>query len=131
MTEIVVLERDLFFVTKVRATLAAAGYACAVAKNAEDLAARLATEPHPALALIHFGAPGVEWERGIQLARSANVPVLAYGSHVDLAAQAAARAAGATRVIANSKLAADLPGQVAQTLARVSHATPATAEDEA
>jgi DNA-binding response OmpR family regulator len=116
MTEMVLLERDLFFVAKVRATLTAAGFACAVAKSADDLAARLAAEPRPALALIHFGAPGVEWERGITLAHAAGVPVLAYGSHVDLAAQATARAAGATRVIANSKLAADLPGQVARTL---------------
>jgi DNA-binding response OmpR family regulator len=124
MTEILLLERDLFFVAKVRATLAAAGYACAVASSADALAARLAAEPHPALALIHFGAPGMEWERGIMLARAAGVPVLAYGSHVDLAAQTAARAAGATRVIANSKLAADLPGQVAQTLARASLSPP-------
>jgi hypothetical protein len=40
------------------------------------------------------------------------VPVIAFGSHVDLETQAEARKAGATRVIANSKLAMDLPGAV-------------------
>jgi hypothetical protein len=44
------------------------------------------------------------------------VPVIAFGSHVDLETQAEARKAGATRVIANSKLAADLPGIVQRAL---------------
>ncbi len=51
------------------------------------------------------------------------MPVIAFGSHVDLETQAEARKAGATRVIANSKLAADLPGIVERALRTAPHAT--------
>ncbi|MBA3823673.1 MAG: hypothetical protein H0X24_07195 [Ktedonobacterales bacterium] len=118
MTDVVVLERDLFFVAKIRETLKAAERGCQVVKTADDLAARLATEPRPAAALVHFGAAGVDWASAIRAAKAAGVPVLAYGSHVDIADQSAARAAGATRVIANSKLAGDLVGQIDATIAR-------------
>jgi hypothetical protein len=60
----------------------------------------------------------LDWQAAIQCAHAAAIPVLAYGSHVDIAAQTEARAAGATRVIPNSKLAADVPGQIERTLAR-------------
>jgi DNA-binding NtrC family response regulator len=119
MTDVLLLERDLFFVAKVRETLKAAGRACQVAKTAEDFTARLTTEPRPVAALVHFGAAGIDWATAIGAARDAGVPVLAYGSHIDIANQTTARAAGATRVIANSKLAGDLVGQIDQTIARV------------
>ena len=45
---------------------------------------------------------------------TAQVPVVAFGPHLDEAARAAARAAGADAVVANSKLALDLPGLVAR-----------------
>jgi uncharacterized protein YidB (DUF937 family) len=48
----------------------------------------------------------------IAQAKAAQVPTLAFGSHVDLEAQQAARRAGADRVISNSKLAKDLPAIV-------------------
>lgn len=119
MTDVVVLDRDLFFTTKIQATLRAAERGCQVVKSADDLAERLAQEPLPALVLVHCGAAGVAWEHGIALARAAGVPVLAYGSHVDIAAQTQARAAGATRVIANSKLAGDLIGQIDRTIGQI------------
>ena len=119
MTDVVVLERDLFFATKIRATLQAAGRGCVVVKSADDLAARVAQEPAPALVLVHYGAAGVDWARGITLARATGVPVLAYGAHVDIAAQSQARAAGATRVIANSKLAGDLLSQIDRTIGQI------------
>ena len=114
-----VLERDLFFVVKIRETLTSAGYTVSVAKTADDLRARLAADtPLPAIVLVHFGVPQVEWQAAIAATVAMGVPVLAYGQHVDIAGQQAARAAGATRVIANSKLSADLPGQVERTIAR-------------
>ncbi len=119
MTDILLLERDLFFVAKVRETLKAAGRGCQVVKTTEDFATCIAAEPRPAAALVHFGAAGLDWAAAIRAARAAGVPVLAYGSHVDIADQTAARAAGATRVISNSKLAGDLIGQIDQTIARV------------
>lgn len=118
MIEVLLLERDLFFVAKVRETLKAAGHGCQVAKTAEDFAARLVKNPPPSAALVHFGAAGVDWVGAVGAAKAAGVPVLAYGSHVDIADQTAARAAGATRVIANSKLAGDLVRQIEATIAR-------------
>jgi DNA-binding NtrC family response regulator len=119
MTDVVALERDLFFASKIRATLQAVGRDCQVVRSADDLAERLARPPLPALVMVHCGAAGVDWLRGITLAREAGVPVLAYGAHVDIAAQSQARAAGATRVIANSKLAGDLLGQIDRTIGQI------------
>jgi DNA-binding response OmpR family regulator len=118
MTDILLLERDLFFVAKVREMLKQAGRACLVVKTVEDFAAHLADAPRPVAALVHFGAAGVDWEEAIRAAHAAGVPVLAYGAHVDIAKQTAARAAGATRVIPNSKLANDLMGQINRTIVR-------------
>ncbi len=129
MTEVLVLERDLFFVAKIRETLRATGNACVVVKNADELAARIA-QARPAIALVHFGMAASDWQRAITLARAAGIPVLAYGSHVDITAQGQARAAGATRVIPNSKLAADLPRQIALTLARAAEPAPAAESEE-
>ncbi|MGH2514455.1 MAG: hypothetical protein ACRDHP_02260 [Ktedonobacterales bacterium] len=111
------LDSDLFFAVKVTDTLKHAGYDTKTLRRAEDFAAALAAEA-PALALVHTGARGLDWRAGIAAAVAASVPVVAFGSHVDLAAQQEARDLGATSVIANSKLAADLPGVVARTLSR-------------
>lgn len=123
--EALVLERDLFFVAKIRETLTSAGGAARTVKTVDDLRVRLAGDVLPAIVLVHFGVPQVAWEEAITAAVAAGLPVLAYGAHVDIAAQQAARTAGATRVITNSKLAGDLLGQIAQTIARL----PAKPED--
>src|SRR6185437_4701185 len=109
--KILLLERDLFFVVKVRDTLSHLGYETQVARGAEDFARKLAADP-PALAMVHTGLAGVAWEAVIAQAKAAQVPTLAFGSHIDLEAQQAARRAGADRVISNSKLANDLPAIV-------------------
>lgn len=123
MTEIaapvIVVERDLLFVSKIREPLKSAGQPCIVAKSAGDVQAYLLQTPLPAAIVIRFGIDGVDWQQIIKDAHTAGVPVLAYGSHVDVAAQQAARAAGATRVIANSKLAGNVLGQIQQTIDRI------------
>jgi hypothetical protein len=58
------------------------------------------------------------------------VPLVAYGPHVDVETQEQARQAGATAVIANSKLASDLPGVVARTLRRHASGRGAHAETD-
>ena len=105
--KILLLEKDLFFIVKVRDTLGYAGYETQVARSAEDFARKLAAAM-PALAIVHTGLAGVDWEQVIRQAKAAQVPTLAFGSHIDLEAQQAARRAGADRVIANSKLANNL-----------------------
>ena len=119
---ILLLDNDLFFVVKVRTTLQHAGYDVRTARTAADFTRRLA-EDAPALALVNTAIAGQDWRGAITAARAAGIPVIAFGSHVDLETQQQAREAGATRVIANSKLAADLPGIVARTLRATSPAT--------
>ena len=106
--KVLLLERDLFFVVKVRDTLSHLGYETQVARGADDFARKLAADV-PALAMVHTGRAGVAWEEVIAQAKAAQVPTLAFGSHIDLEAQQAARRAGADRVISHSKLAKDLP----------------------
>lgn len=111
------LDGDLFFAVKVADTLKHAGYTTRTTRRTEDFAAALAGE-RPQVALVNAGARGVDWRAGVSAARSAGVPVVVYAPHVDVATHEAARAAGATSVIANSKLASDLPGVVARALRR-------------
>ncbi len=118
MIEILVLEPDLFFLSKIREPVQALGWTCTALRTAGAVAARVAESPPPAALVVRFGIPGVAWEAAIQAAKTAGVPVLAYGAHVDAAGQAAARQAGATRVVINSRLAADVAGQIQQTIAR-------------
>lgn len=114
-TKVILLDTDLFFVVKVRTMLQHAGYEVQTARTTEDFTRRLAADA-PVLALVNTAIAGVDWRTAIAAARAANLPVIAFGSHVDLETQHAARQAGATRVIANSRLAADLPGIVARAL---------------
>jgi DNA-binding response OmpR family regulator len=108
---VLLLERDLFFIVKVRDTLSHLGYETQVARSSDDFARKLAAGA-PALAMVHTGLVGVDWEQAIAEAKVAGTPTLAFGSHIDLEAQQAARRAGADRVISNSKLAKDLPAIV-------------------
>ena len=54
------------------------------------------------------GGPSA-WEAAIREAVGLFIPVVAFGPHMDADARRAAKAAGATRVLANSNLARDLP----------------------
>lgn len=112
---VLVLERDLFFAVKIRETLRKAGYAVHVVRDLGACTSALTTE-RPAVVMIALGPRTQDWQAGIAAARGAGVPVIAYGAHVDLAAHEAARQAGATRVIANARLAGDLAALVAQTV---------------
>jgi DNA-binding NtrC family response regulator len=108
------LDNDLFFVAKITTTLKHAGYATRTARTLDAFTQGFAEKPD--IALVNTAARGVDWRAGIVAAREAGVPVIAFGSHVDLVTQAEARTAGATRMIANSKLATDLPGIVERAL---------------
>ncbi len=127
--KILLLERDLFFIVKVRDTLQHLGYETQVARSAEDFARKLAAGA-PTLALVHTGLAGVDWEQAIAQAKAAGTPTLAFGSHVDLEAQQAARRAGADRVISNSKLAKDLPAIVARMVSGSGADVPETEDEE-
>lgn len=115
------LDNDLFFSVKVTDTLKHAGYATRTVRRADEIARALADDAAPpAIALVNTAARGIDWRAGIAAAVARGVPVIAFGAHVDLDTQEEARRLGATSVIANSKLASDLPGVVARTLRRQS-----------
>lgn len=111
------LDTDLFFSVKITDTLKHAGYTTRTCRRTDDFAAALTVE-QPIVALVNTAARNLDWRAAITAARAAHVPVIAFGSHVDLATQEAARQAGATSVIANSRLASDLPGVLARALRR-------------
>ncbi len=115
---ILALEKDLFFAVKIRDTLR---HHDIEARTARTLAAfeqglALSGEERPALVIVNIATQGIDWEEAIRKARAAGYPVLAFGSHMDLDARARALAAGAQRVVANSKFASDMPGLVRRML---------------
>jgi len=84
---------------------------------------RLATEgdERPKLAIVNTATAGVDWEAAIREARQHGLPVLAFGSHMDLEAREKALQAGAQRVVANSKFTSDMPGLVQRMLSQTPH----------
>lgn len=127
-TRILALEKDLFFSVKMRDTLRYYGMEVTVVHSLPAFEQRLAVsgDERPALVIVNTATRGVDWEFAIRQAREHGLPVLAFGSHMDLEARAKALAAGAQRVVANSKFTSDMPGLVQRMLNEPS----ATAPDE-
>ncbi len=115
---ILALEKDLFFSVKMRDTLQHHGMEVSVARTLPAFEQRLTAtgEERPALAIVNTATTGVDWEEAIRKARSQGIPVLAFGSHMDLEAREKALQAGAQRVVANSKFSSDMPGLVQRML---------------
>ena len=118
---IVVLISDLIFGSKVREVLKAAGMTGDFVASQAAVAAALcgpgvaAGAAGPAnLLIVDLGDPLLGPLQGIREAVTRRIPVLAYGSHVDEAAFAAARQAGATRVVPRSMFSARLPELIAE-----------------
>lgn len=110
---IIAVVRDLFFAIRIRETLAPRGYRVDVAKSREALDTLIATDPLPALMIVDLAFVASDPPALIAALRAAprtaTLPILAFGSHLDRAARDAAKEAGADRVVANSKLAEALP----------------------
>ena len=111
---VLALEKDLFFAVKIRDTLRHYEIEVTTARNLTDFEQRLASngDQRPVLAIVNISTRGVDWEAAIHAARASDLPVLAFGSHMDLDARARALKAGAAKVVANSKFVSDLPGLV-------------------
>ena len=114
---VLALVPDLMFATQIEGVLERLGYAPAFARDTEGLIARAGAE-RPVLVLLDLAARGVDVPAAIGRlkgdAATREVPVVAFGPHLDEAARAAALAAGADAVVANSKRAFDLPGLLAR-----------------
>lgn len=114
---ILALEKDLFFAVKMRDTLRHYDMEVTTVRTLPAFERHLAaTAEEPELVIVNTATTGVDWEEAIRLARAHSVPVLAFGSHMDLEARAKALKAGALRVVANSKFTSDMPGLVQRML---------------
>ena len=111
---ILALEKDLFFSVKMRDTLRHHDMEVTTVRTLAAFEQRLAasTDERPQLVIVNTATVGVDWEAAIRAARTRDLPVLAFGSHMDLEARAKALQAGAQRVVANSKFSSDMPGLV-------------------
>lgn len=109
---IAVLSRDVFFGMRIRAALKQLGYALQLVQSEAELATAL--ESSPALALVDFNSP-IDWN-AISTAISAHpgVAVIAFGAHTDVEGFRQAKAAGASRVVANRAFSQQLPDLVAR-----------------
>ncbi len=117
-TQILALEKDLFFSVKMRDTLRHYEMEVIVVRTlaAFEQRLRLTADEKPVLAIVNTATSGVDWEEAIRQAREHGLPVLAFGSHMDLEARKKALQAGAQRVVANSKFSSDMPGLVKRML---------------
>jgi CheY-like chemotaxis protein len=119
MTEplVLALVPDLMFATRIEGVLGQLGYRAAILKDSAALLAEVRAR-QPALVLVDLAARGVDVPAAIRALKAdqatGGIPLVAFGPHLDEAARAAAHDAGADAVVANSKLAFDLPGLVAR-----------------
>jgi DNA-binding response OmpR family regulator len=114
-TPILALEKDLFFSVKIRDTLRHHDMEVTTVRTLATFEQRLATSDVE-LVIVNTATVGIDWEAAIRAAKAHNLPVLAFGSHMDLEARAKALQAGAQRVVANSKFTSDMPGLVRRML---------------
>ena len=131
-TQILALEKDLFFSVKIRDTLRHHGMEVTIVRTLPALMQHLAVtgEEKPALVIVDTATTGVDWEEAIRQARKHGFPLLAFGSHMDLEARAKALQAGAQRVVANSKFTSDMPGLVQRMLDEPATRTAEHIDDE-
>ncbi|MDQ6660655.1 MAG: hypothetical protein M3Z24_06780 [Chloroflexota bacterium] len=115
---ILALEKDLFFSVKMRDTLRHHDMEVKIVRTLPAFVQNVEAngEEKPALVIINTATAGVDWEAAIVQARQRGLPVLAFGSHMDLEAREKALKAGAQRVVANSKFTSDMPGLVQRML---------------
>jgi DNA-binding NtrC family response regulator len=102
------LDSDLFFSVKITETLRHVGVQTRTVRRLDDFVRALAADP-PLLALVNTAPRDRSWALAIAAAHDAGIQCIAYGPHVDVATQEAARRAGATRVLSNAALGTMLP----------------------
>jgi DNA-binding response OmpR family regulator len=129
---VLALERDLFFAVRMRDTLRHHDITVITARTLPAFEQHLqATGPEkPALVIVNTATRGVDWEAAIRAARAQGLPVLAFGSHMDLEARQKALQAGAQKVVANSKFTSDMPGLIQRLLSDPASAASPGESDE-
>jgi len=111
---IVVLEDDIMFGTGIEAKLRMLGFRPVFAQTAPAFDRLL--KSFPALVLVNVGSPTLNWEPMVDHAKHESqwrqVPILAYGPHVDLDLRRRALEAGCEAFVGRSTIARDLPSLV-------------------
>lgn len=119
MTPAVLLSTtDLFFAARIQNVVEKLGGHVQSVATAAEWAAQLGEVP--VLAIVELGPGGQgEWLHAVQYARkwTRGIPIVAFGAHVDVDAQAAAHAAGCDFVWSKNRLTQELPTLVARYLA--------------
>lgn len=108
MPRVLISDPNLFFVSRLEASLQAAGYETVLVHDAETVGARLA-DGADAL-LVGLGSERSEWKAIVARAREAmgpHWPIVAYGPHVQAHLPAEGREAGCSTFVANGKMARD------------------------
>jgi hypothetical protein len=101
---------DLMFAVQLQNMARKTGYRVANARPGAPL-------PGADVLVVDLGSRG-DWEPAIREVAGRGVPVIAFGPHMDAEGRKRAKAAGATRVLANSNLTRDLPKILADLLER-------------
>jgi CheY-like chemotaxis protein len=108
------LSRDMFFTSKITGTARLLGRQVLIAGNVE-LAKAMIDDWHPAAVFIDLAAGHLIGPDALVAYREAagpDVPFIAFGTHVDTAGLAAARAAGCDPVLPRSAFTSQLPDLV-------------------
>jgi hypothetical protein len=98
---------DLMFGVQLQNMARATGFTCVTVRPGAPL-------PPGDVLVVDLAARG-DWEEAIRQAAARGTPVIAFGPHMDTAARKRAKEAGASRVLANSNLARDLPSILRET----------------
>jgi CheY-like chemotaxis protein len=118
MPQVLALVDDLLFLSRIREAGRAAGIEVRAVRGASDLLG--AARQDGRLVLVDADSERLPWEAAVAALRAepgtAALPVIAFVSHVRADRAEAARAAGASRVLARSAFVNQLPELVAQAM---------------
>jgi CheY-like chemotaxis protein len=108
---------DMFFAAKIRAAAENAGRTIKALKSREQLEACL-REATPALVIVDLNSSRLDPLEAIRLVKSApqtsSIPIVAFGSHVEVELMREAQQAGCDRVLPRSSFSQLLPSIVAE-----------------
>jgi CheY-like chemotaxis protein len=116
MPQLIALVDDLLFLSRIREAGRSAGIEVRAVRDASDLLA--AARQHGRLVLVDADSERLPWQAAVAALRAEPeldaLPVIAFVSHVRADLAEAARAAGASRVLARSAFVKELPELVAR-----------------
>ncbi|MCC6314739.1 MAG: hypothetical protein IT337_12095 [Thermomicrobiales bacterium] len=110
---LVALNHDLMFGIHIGKVARALGFAPSFARTTEAFCAAIrAADPPAALGVIDMNAD-INWPLVAALAaEDGPTPLLGFGPHLDVDGRRAAKAAGLTRIVANSEFHRDMEGLI-------------------